>query len=165
MLFKTWKIDSTTKYTLTCFALFALCIVREFILYVSKYYEIATLSNKLIPLWPSIKQVQEASAINSVDGIGYVNDKNIGMIRKNKAQPVTLKLRLIDCALYGISLILGYSLMLVVMTFNSGLIMVIVAGYCVGRFIFHRKAQLLTKYAALGANHGLQDSDHCHIRS
>lgn len=166
VLFKTWKIDSTTRYTLTCFAMFLLCIVREFILYVSKYYEISTLSDKMVPTWPTVKKLQEAAAIHSVNDIGYDNDKKIGMIQKQQfGGPISLKLRMIDCALYGISLILGYCLMLIVMTFNTGLIMVIIAGYCCGRFIFHRKTQLLTKFARMGQNHGFQDSDHCHVRS
>eukprot|EP01083_Nonionella_stella_P057468 150847_1 len=100
-----------------------------------------------MPFWPNVQRLKELSALNSVinpNAINADNDKTVGII-SNKQKDIyqnrraTLKLRIIDCALYGISLILGYSLMLVVMTFNVGLILVIVLGYGCGRFIFHRK--------------------------
>ena len=170
VLFKKWKVDETGKYILTCFGLFILCIIREFVLYASKYYEIKTLSGKPVPFWPTFKRLNELSTLYSVVNPSQsgISDKMIPHKKSNDDyhKSVTLELRIIDTFLYGISLILGYSLMLIVMTFNVGLIIVIVCGYCFGRFLFHRQVQLLQKFAVLGQKtQELQDADHCHIRS
>merc|ERR1719491_397099 len=142
VLFAGWKINNDAKYIMTCLCLFALCIVREFVLYSQKYFEIATLSGKLVPFWPTLQRLQEMSTLRSVVNPN-VNEQSTDlsqrMLRKNSAndprKAVTLKLRLTDVALYGLALIL------VVMTFNAGLVMVVIAGYCTGRFIFHRRTQ------------------------
>jgi F0F1-type ATP synthase assembly protein I len=80
-------------------------------------------------------------------------------------QVITVRMRLVDTLFYGLSLILGYSLMLIVMTFNAGLVLVVIAGYCCGRFFFHRKTQLLQQFASVKRSRNDSDSDHCHIRS
>ena len=169
VLFKHWKVDDTSKYIFTCFALFILCIIREFVLYLSKYYEITTLSGRPVPFWPTLKRLQELSVLYSVQHPS--DDKQSAILPGVKKsmddyhKSVTLELRIIDTILYGISLILGYCLMLVVMTFNAGLILVIVGGYCIGRFVFHRQIQLLQKFSVMEQKAEFEDSDHCRVRS
>lgn len=170
VLFKSWKPDETGQWILACLALFFLCIVREFVLYLSKYYEITTLSGRIVPFWPTVTRLKDLSVLYSVQHPGY-DDKDNPMIPSAKKstddyhKSVTLKLRIIDTVLYGISLILGYCLMLVVMTFNTRLIIAVVIGYCAGRFIFHRQIQLLQKFAVMKQKAEFEDSDHCKIRS
>mmetsp|Transcript_43920 Transcript_43920/g.70444 ORF Transcript_43920/g.70444 Transcript_43920/m.70444 type:complete len:195 (-) Transcript_43920:61-645(-) len=170
VLFKTWKFDTTTRYILTCVALCATCIFREFILYLQKYFEIATLSGKVVPFWPTFKRLEELSTLYAVINPSEQHSAKLIVHKKsndNYHESVTLQLRCIDAFLYGLSLILGYALMLVVMTFNAGLIIVVVCSYCIGRFLFHRQTQLLQKFAVMGQKSmGIEeDADHCHIRS
>ena len=172
VLFKSWSMSNTGKYVGACFALFFLCLIREFVLYLSKYYEITTLSGRIVPFWPTVTRLKELSVLYSVQHPGpNGNGKGDAMLPSAKKsmddyhKSVTLKLRIIDTILYGISLILGYCLMLVVMTFNTRLIITIVIGYCFGRFIFHRQIQLLQKFAVMKQKAEFEDSDHCKIRS
>eukprot|EP01084_Bolivina_argentea_P270017 459032_1 len=171
VLFKHWKINETYKYILTCFGLFSLCVIREFCLFAAKYYEIRTLSGKVVPFWPTFRRLEELSVLYSVNVPQAGDGKTSKLIHRksngNYSKSVTLHLRIIDCVLYGISLILGYSLMLVVMTFNAGLIIVVVCGYCTGRFLFHRQTKLLQKFAVLGQKTSVafEDADHCNIRT
>ena len=169
VLFKGWKIDSNVSYVFTCFALFALCMVREGILYVQKYYEISTLSGQMVPFWPTLARLKEVAALQSVRTPDERSrDERSSHLIQNKGslfKAITVRMRLVDTALYGSSLILGYSLMLIVMTFNAGLVLVIVAGYCCGRFFFHRKTQLLQQFASVKRVRNDSDTDHCHIRT
>eukprot|EP01084_Bolivina_argentea_P270016 459029_1 len=171
VLFKNWDINETYKYILTCFGLFFVCIIREFFLFVGKYYEIRTLSGEAVPFWPTFRRLEELSVLSSINVENVNQDKKAKLMNEKSNnyyhQSVTLKLRIIDCMLYGISLILGYSLMLVVMTFNTGLILVIICGYCVGRFLFHRQTKLLQRFVALGqkTQSDFEQADHCNIRS
>eukprot|EP01083_Nonionella_stella_P173969 601803_1 len=173
VLFETWSINNTWNYMLTCVALFALCVLREFSIYVAKYYEMSTLSRKPIPFWPTKKRYEELwfmysesqrDAKGKAAAVPLIARKSTDMYDRL----VTFRLRFIDCFLYGASLTLGYALMLIVMTFNAGLIIVVVCGYCFGRLIFRRQVQLLQRFATIGQRLGfqeLQDADHCHIHS
>ena len=47
--------------------------------------------------------------------------------------------RIADALLYGVYILIGYMVMLVVMTYNVGLFIAVLAGYCIGNFVFPRK--------------------------
>ena len=149
ILFKTWCPQNGIEFVLSCTALFSLCLVREFLLYVQKYFEISMLCDKRLMFWPSMKKYHKARKM------APVMLPNEELMRNNLqfASSISLRskigLRIIDCILYGLTLILGYCMMLVVMTFNVGLIISIVTGYCCGRFILYKRTQLLQQLASI----------------
>eukprot|EP00483_Globobulimina_turgida_P013437 UN13461 len=154
ILFKSWK----NEYLVTSVILMLMCIVREYVIYAMKYYEIRSLTGRYIPFWPSTKVLDELMNVNPL----LLQRGNVP--RVHWRNPITLKLRIIDCVLYGISLMLGYGLMLVIMTFNVCLIVVVIVGFCVGRMIFYPQSKVLSKFA-VRIESDLNLSDHCHVRS
>ena len=158
ILFEQWQPDNFVDYMMTCMLLMVICIVREYLIYVMKYYEIRSLTGRHIPFWPSSKEMEESQIINSLmHPKGFISWR----------QPITLQFRIIDCLLYGISLLLGYGLMLAIMTFNIGILVTVVLSYMIGRFIFQRQTKLLSKYTTNQRDFKQfsYDSDHCHVRS
>ena len=165
ILIKHWRPDNAKDFIISCIVLVLLCIVREYTTYSMKYYEIRSLTGKYMPFWPSEADIEEMDCLN-VSG-DCVNPLISPIARDYCRQPITLKLRVIDCLLHGLSLIIGYGMMLVVMTFNIGLILTIVIGYCLGRFIFDKQSKVMSRCAVTRRNPNLTtfDSDHCRVRS
>ena len=179
ILFETWRATNTLDTIVSCIILILLCIAREYVIYAMKYYEIRSLVGRYVPFWPSNQELEELLDINKFglnrlkrgNSINYSATDNPLMSRSKMPReywrnPITLKLRIIDCCLYGISLILGYGLMLVIMTFNIGLMFIIVIGYCMGKFIFYKQSRLLSRYAVVyKIKDEFKESDHCHVRA
>ena len=161
ILFMNWRPQTMKGYLISAIFLILVCLMREFLIYYIKYYEIRSLTGRYIPFWPSIKEMEEMSMI-------YRNPlmTKSKLPRDHWRNPITLKLRMIDCVLYGISLTLGYGLMLVIMTFNIGFMIIIVCGYCLGRFIFTKQTKILSRYAVSKMDvEFMLNSDHCRVRS
>ena len=185
ILFESWRVFDNMDYIVSCFILILLCITREYVIYAMKYYEIRSLTGRHVPFWPSNQELNELldinkfglnsintlHSLNSIHTINYSATDNPLMTRSKIPRnewrnPITLKLRIVDCFLYGISLILGYGLMLIIMSFNVGLMLIIVVGYCLGKFIFYKQTRLLSRYAVVyKVNDEFSSSDHCHVRS
>eukprot|EP00483_Globobulimina_turgida_P004462 UN04471 len=175
ILFKHWHPTNSSEFAWSCIAIFAFCLLREFVLYIQKYFEIICLYQWIsIPLWPTSKQLNTFSlkVQSEMDSnMLHPQIKKLSNNSKKNRNAITLKLRIIDSFLYAISITIGYSLMLIIMTFNSGLILMVVWGYCVGRFIFHRQTLLLMKFVEIGVdvidnrNNAFDNADHCRIRS
>merc|ERR1712173_578883 len=143
-----------------------LCLFREYATYSMRYYEIRSLTGKYVPFWPSEEDIDQMDICLEQKG-NCVNPLISPIAREYCRPPITLRLRMIDCLLHGLSLLIGYSMMLIMMTFNIALILTIVFGYCLGRFIFDKRNKLLSRCAATKRNPNLTafDSDHCRIRS
>merc|ERR1719195_849610 len=108
VLFKGWKIDTSVSYVMTCFALFTLCLVREGILYLQKYYEISTLSGQDVPFWPTMARLKEVAALRSVRSPSEPDHQREHLIQHRKGmekiyKEITVRMRLVDTICYGFS--------------------------------------------------------------
>eukprot|EP01084_Bolivina_argentea_P053789 98696_1 len=145
ILLKHWSPDNLSTFLLSCFVIFILCIIREFIIYIQKYYEVSTLSDQAVPFWSTKSKLDKHSTVSAEDV--YVTSPSHSA---DNAELITIKSSIINCILYGCSLLLGYCLMLVAMTFNVVLIIIIIFGHCSGRFVFYRQTILLRRFAGIG---------------
>eukprot|EP01083_Nonionella_stella_P044877 120728_1 len=159
ILFEQWKLMQTTDYIASSMILFLICLLREYVIYLTEYYGIIALTGRYIPFWPNTNQLDERMPINIKPSV-----TTIVIPHNHWRNTLTLKIRTIDCVLYGMSLLMGYGLMLVICSFNIVFIIVIVTGYCLGRLIFYKRRQLLLKFA-IRHESVFGKSDHCHIRS
>ena len=165
ILFESWRPENTVDYIFAAIFLILICLMREYVIYCMSYYEIRSLTGRYVPFWPSNETLDELMNINNFSlSSNYLMTKS-KIPRDHWRNPITLKLRIVDTILYGISLTLGYALMLIIMTFNIGLMIIIVIGYCLGRFIFHKQSKILSRYAVVKMNNEFSDTDHCHVRS
>ena len=95
------------------------------------------------------------STSNSATGNNNGNNNNLNneilMIKKaelliEKRGLLPNDLRFIDSLIYGLSLTLGYLLMLIIMTYNIWLCITVIIGYIFGRLIFWIKMKQLNEY-------------------
>lgn len=59
-----------------------------------------------------------------------------------RSYAASLPRRLADMLLYGLYVFIGYMVMLVVMTYNIGIFIAVLLGYCIGNLIFPRRPVL-----------------------
>ena len=213
VLFSWWNPNSNPgKYTLTLIILLILCILRELILYIGKWFELKVLypdkfkiiSNKF---WITNKDVKSlknkislknnhkskpmkaikslkdkmnkkkimldsnplTSPIASDDEQEIEQDINIQIISTNTGQiwfndGYPFILRISDGITFGISLLLGYWLMLIVMTYNWGYFITICLGFIIGRIIFYGQTKNLQMCLSIRDQHEEDgvSSEACH---
>ena len=69
-----------------------------------------------------------------------------------RSQTHSLLRRLVDMLLYGLYILVGYMVMLVVMTYNVGLFVAVLMGYCIGNLLFPRRPALHEGVASLNGD-------------
>jgi len=114
VLFKSWTISSAQAYFLTWFLVFLFGLLHEFLVTYRTTY------------------IQKHLAIR---GPAPEEGVRVPMLeKKSPAAPGSSKV--VSTVLYGVNHITGYSLMLIVMTFNLGLFVAVILGLSVGFLFF-----------------------------
>jgi len=132
VLLERWYITSRAQYAGACIALILFCVVKEAVwAFRQKRERNARQARRgkltSVQLDKQPKQSTEAERSAPLLGASGGGGGAVWERRKDRA---------INSVLYFVSLFMGYMAMLVVMTFNVGLIFVVITGQVVGHFIF-----------------------------
>ena len=126
-------------------------INRELILYIGKYYEYSRKFNEKIPFWNHSRKINVREEIGDKESLSgppdyrYLTPK-INKIDADETDDWTAIDYFIDTFLFVISVLIGYVLMLVFMTYNIALCICVLVGYALGRLVFYRKVRSLQRF-------------------
>eukprot|EP01084_Bolivina_argentea_P263809 446651_1 len=174
VLFYSWRASNAWQYALTCVVLVLMCLVREFALYVAKWYEFKSIYPDVFAevgkFWITASDVRRLHAkLKGSDGQPFTNKPsngnsrsklNTGQIWYNDGFP--MHLRVVDGVAFAISLLFGYWTMLVVMTYNGGYFIVICMGFIVARIIFYGQSKNLAQCLTIQVEDDSNPTETCH---
>lgn len=124
VLFHWWKVETAVEYVLTCLAVCVAAFLLEFLISLRHRFEARKRQHRKpveIRMQPQEGEMLEEISVERSRSVS-------GIERVLKAMDAT--------CLHILSLILAYPLMLVVMTFNYGLVLSVILGAGVGYFFF-----------------------------
>ncbi|KAJ3211718.1 hypothetical protein HDU82_005097 [Entophlyctis luteolus] len=135
ILFKFLVPRTIASYLLSCIALFLLGIFHEYLVAVLRGYDRSGRA-RMENLLQARSNHQPPRPTDMVPLLASESSATGGLAGKNALHAVQLQVRAERAAVKLVSTTLGYSLMLVAMTFNVGLFASVVGGYAAGAFLF-----------------------------
>ena len=152
------------------------------ILYISKYYDFSRKYNESIPFWNHGEKEEEErevhddsdkAALRRGPGDHYLTRK---ISASGKRDSWIIRDYIVDTTIFTLTVLVGYALMLIFMTYNVLLCAMVLIGYALGRLIFYRKVRSMQEFVEIHSKKQVmqagsqqyytnQSHDHCNLEN
>ncbi|XP_031560014.1 probable low affinity copper uptake protein 2 [Actinia tenebrosa] len=144
LLFEGWNISSSAVLVGSCIGVFFLSILSECVrsMRIRLYMSSNKQSVKITPQSPAGSEVNSRKNVASNESLNFGSTETLqpaqrGKTERKQEHPFTIR-HVIQVLLHVVQLVLGYLLMLIVMTFNVWLGIAVVLGLGTGYFMCNR---------------------------
>jgi len=147
IVFREWHIQSTSGFIFSLFVIGLIGVGYEWIRDLQRKLDVRIAARMI--------QTRRAAGASSSSGIDTPGEDALLLGRARGSSRLSLDVRVLRAALYGLSVFISFFLMLVFMTYNAYLIGATVVGAIAGHYIFNQEIDPEAVLAGAGGNKGM----------